>query len=459
LTALSHKGFEVTSRPSGYNVAGTEATARMYASPAIFTAVDVVHADRNTPGFMRAPAETPYMFALESAMDELAQKLEMDPVELRRLNDAKVDPVDGKSFTSRNLMPCFDAAAAKFGWSGRPLQPASRREGDWRIGWGCAASCYPTNIAACAARLTLSPEGRANVYLAGHEIGNGAYTAIAMTTAKRLGLPLGAVTVHLGDSDLPPAPVAGGSNSTASTLSVVAKACEDVRSKLAAAAVADAASRFHGADPNALTLLDGALVSPTGREPLAKAMSRLVGGALEAHAENVPEGLPPSAMGLLYKGYPILLGGSERKDATAYAYGAHFVEVRVHALTGEVRVPRVVSAFASGQIINPMTAHSQYLGGAIWGLSSALHEATEIDQGSARYVNENLAEYLIPVNADIPSIEIIMLAEADGAVNPLGVKGIGEIGIVGMNAAVANAVFNATGRRIRDLPIRPEMLI
>ena len=180
---------------------------------------------------------------------------------------------------------------------------------------------------------------------------------------------------------------------------------------------------------------------------------------METYAENIPEGLPPTAVADMSKGKPVMLSGSGRKDVAAYAFGAHFVEVRVHARTREIRVGRVVSAFAAGTIVNPMAAHSQFMGGTIWGLSSALHEATEIDADAARYINDNLADYLVPVNADIPSIEIIMVDEADNRVNPLGVKGIGEIGIVGMNAAVANAVYHATGKRIRELPIRAEKLL
>jgi xanthine dehydrogenase YagR molybdenum-binding subunit len=460
LTALSHEGWEVTSRPSGYNVAGVETTARVYACPNIATAVNVVHADRNTPGFMRAPPETPYMFALESAMDELAYALGMDPIALRRINEPKTDPIDGKPFSSRSLMPCFDQAAERFGWSKRDPKPGSMSDGDWLIGWGCATACYPSNIGPAAARLALSPDGKASVQMAAHEIGTGAYTTIALAAAHALGLEVADITVTLGDSDLPPVPVAGGSNNAASTVNATLKACEDIRARLAAAAVADRAGVFAGADPARLKLTDRSLAGPgNGREPLAKALARVTGGTLEVHAENTPEGLPPTAMADLYKGQAGMLSGSGRKDVTAYAFGAHFVEVRVHRLTREIRTTRVVSAFAAGTIVNPLTAYSQFMGGAIWGLSAALHEATEIDEGEARYVNDNLADYMIPVNADVPDLQVIMVRERDDKVNPAGIKGIGEVGIVGMNAAVANAVFHATGIRVRDLPIRPEKLL
>jgi xanthine dehydrogenase YagR molybdenum-binding subunit len=392
-------------------------------------------------------------------MDELAHELGLDPVELRRINDTDVDPTDGKPYSSRSLMKCFDAAAAKFGWSRRDARPGAMRDGDWLVGWGCATACYPANIGPAAARLSLSTQGKAAIQLAGHEIGTGAYTAVAIVVADRLGIPVEDVTVSLGDSDLPPVPTAGGSNNAASMGNVAAKACEEVRSRIAAAAVRNNAGPFAGEDPQSLKLQGRALVAPDGRrEPLETAVGR-VAASIEVHAENVPEGMPPDSAAGLYEGKTNLYRGTSRKDVTAFALGAQFVEVRIHARTREIRAPRIVSAFAAGTILNPLAAYSQLMGGAIWGVASALHEETEIDRREARYVNDNLSEYLIPVNADIGQVDIIMIPEQDSRVNPLGVKGVGEIGIVGMNAAVANAVFHATGKRIRDLPIRIEDLL
>jgi xanthine dehydrogenase YagR molybdenum-binding subunit len=458
ITTLVHEGEELSSRADTFKTDGTETTARMYAIPNVSTKVTVVHADRNTPGYMRAPAEVPYMFALESAIDELADALKMDPVALRRLNDAQVEPIKQRPYSSRSLVQCYDAAAQAFGWARRNPEPMSMRDGDWQVGWGCATACYPSNIGASFARITLTDDG-ARVEVAGHELGTGAYTIYAQTAAQSLGLAIARVTVVMGDSRLPPAPVAGGSNNAASISNAVAHACAQVRDRLAAAAVADAKSPFHGRDPKTLTLVAGRLRGNGGaEEPLGAALAR-VGGVVEAMVGNTPKNIGGAALADLRKGTPTMTGGSGGEDFVKYAFGAEFIEVRVHRLTREVRVPRIVGAFAAGTIINPITARSQLMGGMIWGISSALHEATEIDPRYARYTNDNLAEYLIPVNADVPSVEVLFVPEQDREVNPLGIKGVGELGGVGTGAAVCNAIFHATGVRIRDLPVRIEKLL
>ncbi len=443
IASFIHEGWEVTSRPDPYSVSGVEDSARLYGFGAVKTGVTLVHADRNTPGFMRSPPVVPYIYALESAMDELAVKLNMDPVELRRINDSSVDAM-GKQWSSRSLMKCYDQAAERFGWTNRSVQPGSMRDGDWLIGWGCASAVYPTHVGAAAARVRLMANGTANVQIAAHDLGTGAYTVIGQMAAESLGIPLSSVTVELGDSKLPPAPVAGGSNTTASACSAVMKACRSIRARLIQPADDRTTVGSAGTDRNELNLEDR--------------FKSLGVGAIEEYAEYLPPGAKPDSMKNLYAGTPFLGGGS-KGEKLMYAMGAEFVEVRVHASTREIRVPRMVGAFAAGRLMNTRTARSQYMGAMIWGISSALHESSEIDPRTARYVNDNLADYLIPVNADVRDVDVILVPEEDTFVNPVGVKGIGELGNVGTAAAVANAVYHATGVRVRKLPIRLEKLL
>lgn len=459
LTALRHDGQELSSRADAYAVGGTKTTTRLYACPNVASQVSIVRADRNTPGFMRSPPEVPYMFALESAMDELAVELKIDPVELRRINDTDKEPIKGNAYTSRSLMKCFDAAAKAFGWSERDAAPRSMSDGDWLVGWGCATTCYPTQMAPAAARVRLQRDGRAQVEIAGHEIGNGAYTVIGQAAAERLGIPAEQVSVMIGDSDLPPAPVAGGSNSTASTCSAVITVCEQIRQRLFKAlmpneSVIDKAKETVGVGQSQ------SMKAASSDRPLdiQKAFDALGVGVVEEYGEWKPDGAPMDSFSAMYKGQMRMVGGSKMKNKIAYAFGAEFVEVRINRWTHEIRVPRLVGAFAAGRIMNPRTARSQLMGGLIWGMSSALHEATEIDERYARYVNDNLADYLVPVNADAPSVEVILIPEEDDQINPAGVKGIGELGNVGTNAAVCNAIYHATGQRIRKLPVRLENL-
>jgi xanthine dehydrogenase YagR molybdenum-binding subunit len=427
LTALAHEAWEMCSRFGAYANAATDLTADMYAAPAIFTRVNIVRTDRTTPGFMRGPGETPYMFALETAMDELAYRLEIDPVELRRRNEPARSPIDGSRFTSRSLVRCFDEAAKRFGWESRHPVPGTRRDGDWLVGYGCAAATFPCFNYGGSATVTLLRSGKVRVETAASEIGTGAYTALGQVAAELLGLPIENVEVLLGDSLLPPTAPAGGSMQTASTVPAIRLACERI-----------------------VTRLGGAMPSVAD---LAAAFDRLGTPSIQETAQYAAFGGKNANSGRA------VLSTEKGDEPIAIAsYGAQFVEVRINARTKELRVPRLIGAFAAGRILNERTALAQYRGGMIWGLSSALFEGLAIDPIQNRVINTNFEEYAIPVNADVQTVEAILVPEEDKEVNPLGVKGIGEIGIVGVAAAVSNAIFDATGKRLRDLPITLDKL-
>ncbi|MCQ0986963.1 xanthine dehydrogenase family protein molybdopterin-binding subunit [Jiella marina] len=430
--ALEHTGDELTSRADNYFVNGQDATVRMYQADAIRTGLTTVHADRQTPGFMRAPAETPYFFGLESAVDEIARELSMDPVELRIKNDTMIDPVDGVPYTSRSLKECFRQGGESFGWSNYTPEIGSMNEGEWMIGWGVATATYPTQMSPCTVRIHLDVSGEARLQVASHDVGTGAYTVLTQAVADELGIPVEKVRVELGDSRLPPGTIAGGSISTASNVSAIMIACERIRQRL---------GLERGADND-----------------LAAAFENFGQAGIEEYAEWNPSAAKKNATKTLYNGQVMIVGGPE-EDYTAFAFGAIFSEVRINRFTHEIRVPRMTGAFAAGRIMNAKTAKSQYLGGMVWGIGHALHETAEVDPRTGAYMNDNISEYLVPVNADVPNMDAIIVPEVDDKVNPAGVKGIGEIGIVGVAASIANAVHHATGTRLRRIPIRLEDLV
>jgi xanthine dehydrogenase YagR molybdenum-binding subunit len=296
-------------------------------------------------------------------------------------------------------------------------------------GWAAPPRSTPTNVAACTARICLTANGHVRVQSGSHEIGTGIRTVAAQMAAECLDIPIEQIEVEMGDSDLPPGPVAGGSTSTASVCSAIIKACGQVKARL---------QRAPG-------------------ESLEDAFKRLGVGAIEEYAEFTPEGAAADAPAKLYQGRTPMVSG-DAGDKLKYAFGAEFVEVRINRYTREIRVPRITGAFAAGRIMNTRTARSQLMGGMIWGIGSALHEITEIDERYARYVNRDLQDYLVPVNADIGAVDVILVPEVDTEVNPAGIKGLGELGNVGTPAAIAGAIYHATGKRLRRLPFRVEDL-
>ncbi|AWN38282.1 xanthine dehydrogenase family protein molybdopterin-binding subunit [Methylobacterium radiodurans] len=452
-TALVHEAEMGASRFDPFAMEGTDVTASLYACPAIRTEERAVRLDRNTPGPMRAPPEVPYLFALESAVDEMAAVLGLDPIELRRRNDTSTDPVSGKPFTTRPLIRCFETGAEAFGWGRRRAGP--ERDGAWLVGLGCAASVRPVKIAPAVMRVAIAPDGTVAVESAHHEIGNGITTLLAMGAADWLGVPVGSVTVRLGDTDLPPAGLSGGSSTTTSLMNALDQACRSLRARLAAGAAAEGGP-LAGAETADIRLAGGSLAARDGRSvALGRAVAALDLRGVETVAEFVPDGVGPEGLAAVKAGHIALSAGGA---ALSWAFGAQFAEVRVHEETGEIRVARLTGAFAAGRVLNPLAARSQLAGGMIWGLGSALLEETVVDRGT--YPNADLAEYLVATAADVPPvIEAILVRDDDAGVNALGVKGLGELGIIGVNAAIANALHHATGRRLRRLPIRCEDLL
>ncbi|HKA02882.1 MAG TPA: xanthine dehydrogenase family protein molybdopterin-binding subunit [Acidimicrobiales bacterium] len=399
LVAIAHEVFEQSSTVKEFAEQTAVATRHMYAAPNRRTTHRLVRLDVPTPSWVRAPGECPGMFALESALDELAVACAVDPVELRIRNAPSVHPETGRNFSSHNLVACLREGATRFGWDGRGGDPGRRRRGRWMIGTGVAASTYPARVMPSRATASVGADGRYRVEIAAVDLGTGARTALALVAAEALGVVDDLVDVRIGDTDFPEAMSAGGSMGTSSWGWAVAMACERLRSTL---------ERDHGG------------VVPS------------VGLSASADTRDAVAGLP---------------------DLARYSFGAQFAEVWVDVDTCEVRVPRMAGVFAAGRIVNAVTARSQFIGGMTMGVSMALFEESAIDPAFGDYPNHDLASYHVATCADVQDIEVAWIEEDEPTLGPLGIKGIGEIGIVGTAAAIANAVHNATGVRVRDLPI------
>ncbi|HEY1999806.1 xanthine dehydrogenase family protein molybdopterin-binding subunit [Paraburkholderia sp.] len=436
LTAMRHDSFSNTSMIEDWTETCCMVTRMLYAVPNQVTTHRLVKLNLGTPTFMRAPGETTGSFALESAMDELSYALRMDPVALRLKNYAEQDPQENKPWSGKALRECYVRGAEKFGWARRTPTPRSMRSGNTLIGMGMATATYPANRSPAAAVARILPDGTAMVASGTQELGTGTYTVMTQVAADALGFHPDKIHFALGDSSLPQAPGSGGSQSAASVSPAVHDACIQARNQLIALAQADSASPVYGLDVTDLTIDNGWVVSRTKlslRDPAGAILARAGGGAIQAVVSIKP--------------------GDERSQYSLHSFGAVFVEVHVDADLGTIRVPRIVAVYDVGRVLNEKTAHSQLLGGLVWGVGAALEEESVLDPRYGRFVNANLAEYHVPVNADIGTFDISFIDEPDPYINSLGVRGIGEIGITGVVAAIANAVYHATGVRVRDLPV------
>jgi xanthine dehydrogenase YagR molybdenum-binding subunit len=442
LTAIVHEGHAQTSLYEENTEALLDATRMLYASPNCITKYRLVRGNIQTPLYMRGPGECSGVFALDSAMDELAYKLNIDPLEFRIRNHADTDLADGLPWSSKSLLECYRQGAEKFGWSRRKMEPRSMRDGRYLIGMGMSTATYPTLRMPSTARVRILKDGSAVVQSAASDMGPGTWTTMKIIGAEALALNLDRVRSELGDSTLPRAAVHGGSMTTASVGSAIQAAAFAARTNLFDLAKNDSRSPIRGATEEQVVFADGRISlknDPSRGETYTSILTRNNRDVVEAVATSSP--------------------GEEWKKYSMHAFGAHFVEVRIDEELGVLRVTRFVTGIAAGRIINERTAITQITGAVVGGLGMALTEETVVDHRMGRIVNSSLAEYHVPVNADIPKLEAFFVEELDDKVNPIGVKGIGEVGYVGVASAVANAVFHATGKRIRTLPITLDKLM
>ena len=442
LTAMAHNTIMQTSVFDEFTEPCGLTTRMLYTCPNQEVTHRMLRASVGTPAPMRAPGEASGLFALESAMDEMAYAINMDPVEFRLKNYTETDPQKGHPFSSKSLRECYRLGAERFGWAKRNPQPRSMRDGNYLIGMGMATAVYPTNREKSSATVRLKTDGSVQVETGTQDIGTGTYTVMVQIAAETLGLSPDQVLLSAGDTKYPETTVSGGSRTTASTGSAVMQAAQLVLKQAKEMAINDPKSPLKGAGEADILVQNGRLYlqsNPKKGETYAALLKRSSSKTIQATTESKP--------------------GDEKEKYSMYAFGAQFVEVRVDEDLGEVRLAKMTGAFAGGRIINAKTARSQLIGGMIWGVSMALHEDTLRDGRNARIMNPNLAEYHVPVNADIKNVDGFFVEEVDEIVNPLGVKGIGEIGITGAAAAVANAVFHATGKRMRDLPITVDKVL
>ncbi|MBV9560424.1 MAG: xanthine dehydrogenase family protein molybdopterin-binding subunit [Bradyrhizobium sp.] len=444
IAAIDHHARIATSSFDDFYEPAADASHTLYASPALATSHEAVRTDVGTPLFMRAPGEATGSIALESAIDEMAFACGLDPLAFRLKNYAEVEPATGKPFSSKALRECYAQGAERFGWSKRSLQPRTMRDDDgFLVGWGMGTATFPALMFAAQARAVIRHDGSGVMESGTHDMGQGAWTAFAQIAADSLALDLDRVAFKAGSSDLPDAGIAGGSAHTATAGTAIHNAGAAVIGKLAELATSDQRSPLFGAGNTGVVARNGRLFrrdDESRGESYADILTRAGLAEIDAQGSGT---MDPAA----------------QSNYAMHAHGAVFAEVKVDPDLGQVRVSRMVGVFAAGRVINPRMVRSQLLGGMIWGVSFTLHEQAIIDHRSGRIMNANLSEYHVPVNADVPRMEAFTVDELDPHVNPLGIKGVGEIGITGSAGAVANAVWHATGVRVRRFPIRIDDLL
>jgi xanthine dehydrogenase YagR molybdenum-binding subunit len=442
LVAIAHEVTMHTSPTCEYAEQSAATTRSLYAGPNRLTSHRLVPLDLQRGEDVRSPGEAPGLLAVESAMDELADTLEMDPIELRIRNEPTVDPERGVPFSDRRLVECMREGARRFGWERRSKKPAMLRDGRWLVGYGMAAAIRKHFQGPMKARVRLGPDGTAVVQSDMTDIGTGTYTIMTQVAADALGLPLDRVRVELGSSEFPVSSGSGGSWGAANSSVATDRACRALCDKLLSSARNDGRSPLHGLDSKGAVFSEGRVSIGNESESLSDIVARNHAGGVEAEGEIVGMRDDPN-----YDAYSI------------HTYGAHFAEVGVDADTAEVRLRRMLGVFAPGRVLNAKTARSQLIGGMIWGVGAALLEEAVVDTRTGAFINRDFAQYLVPVHADIAELDAVMLDGFDDKANVLGVKGLGELGICGAGAAIANAVFNATGARVRDFPITVEKVL
>jgi xanthine dehydrogenase YagR molybdenum-binding subunit len=444
LRAMRHVTETLTSTVGDWTEAcGVRSTGRMYSSPAIRIEETVFPVNISTPNFMRAPGECPGTTALEMALDELAYALKMDPVQLRLANYADNHPTKNVPFSAKYLKEAYTRGAEKFGWSKRSPEPGSMRDGDLLVGWGMATCTYPAHKSKAAARVELRVDGGAAVQCATHDLGTGAYTTFTQISSEQLGVPFEKVTFELGNSDFPYGPVAGGSNSTGTVGTAIHEVAGLLHRALADIAVKDSKSPLHNQNPDQITMVAPGRIGLKQDRAKSDSYTDILQRAGRQSIAVQSELKEPE----------------ENKNQAFQSWGAHFVEVKIDPLLPRVQVTRVVAVINCGRVVTYKPGRSQIIGGIVMGIGMALTEETEYDSATGLPVTANLADYHVPTNADIPLIDVDFVGEPDFAFNPIGARGIGEIGITGIAAAVANAVYHATGKRVRDLPITIDKLI